>query len=171
MPKVILRYVDRTDRLKANVRWCVGDIWQCHVRCTTAKSAQMAIVIPTNGTVSRLSTAVMGAGLAKDAAERFPTLPRELAARILADGNRVHYFPQYHLFTFPTKYNWWEDADLSLIQESCKQLNQLMATHHVQRVFLPKVGCGHGQLAWDAVLRVLKRFLDSRCTLVTREKE
>lgn len=169
--EVLLRYPDRADRAKANVRWAVGDIWQYHKKCTTAKQTKMAIVIPTNGTITRLSTVVMGAGLAKDAAERFPTLSRELASRVLLDGNRVQYFPQYFLFTFPTKHNWWEYADLSLIQESCKQLNQLMATHNLKRVFMPKVGCGHGKLEWATVLRMLKRFLDSRCTIVTQEKE
>ena len=64
----------------------------------------------------------MGRGCARQAAVRFPELPRKLASRISTEGDRVFYFPEYRLITFPVKHNWWEAADLGLIQRSASEL-------------------------------------------------
>ena len=64
------------------------------------------IVITTNGFVKRDGTCVI----------KFSGLPHKLGTRISAEGNRVFYFPEHRLITFPVKHTWWEAADLGLIR-------------------------------------------------------
>ena len=74
----------------------------------------------------------MGRGRARQAAERFPELPRKLASRISAEGNHVFYFPEYRLITFPVKHNWWEAADLGLIERSARELLKIIEVKKIK---------------------------------------
>jgi hypothetical protein len=125
------------------------------------------IVIPTNGFVKRNGACVMGRGLAKDAMNRFPSLPIELGAVIERDGNCVHAFPRYRLFTFPVKRNWWDIADIVLIKISLYDLKDLVkvcvdADAISLPVYVPRVGCGNGRLEWEHVKPILDNGLDNR---------
>ena len=96
------------------------------------------IAITTNGFVKRERTCVMGRGCARQAAVRFPELPRKLASRISAEGNYVFYFSEYRLITFPVKHNWWEAADLDLIQRSARELLKIIEVKQIKEaVYLP----------------------------------
>ena len=64
------------------VRGCPGDLWQFY-------AVGEVIAIPTNGIVKSNGDAVMGAGLAKDAASRFPDLPKWLGDRLKQFGNAI----------------------------------------------------------------------------------
>lgn len=125
------------------------------------------IVIPTNGITKRTGQAVMGAGLAKQAAKRFPFLPLELGRYLKAHGNRVFAFPAKQIFTFPVKHDWREDADLELIKQSAEQLLALVDKHELKPPFyLPCVGCGNGKRTWEEVEPILKEILDDRFVVV-----
>lgn len=68
-----------------------------------------AICIPVNGYVKKEGVAVMGRGVAQQAAELFPKLPKALGTRINTAGNNVHAFTfdfrgqSKNLITFPVK--------------------------------------------------------------------
>ena len=66
------------------------DIWDIHNFGET-------IVVTTNGTVRRDGCAVMGAGVAKEAKERYPNFPFELGYRLKEHGNYLFYFKKYAL--------------------------------------------------------------------------
>lgn len=142
----------------------VGDIWKLF-------DSKHTIVIPTNGTMTKEKQIVMGRGLAAEVVKMYPTIQHELWKRIVLDGNHVYHFVQWRLFTFPVKDQWFETADLSLIQQSCIELQQSIISSKLKHVLLPRVGCGNGGLCWDKVKPVVKRLLDQRCTIVTWEKE
>jgi len=116
-----------------------GDIWELGVRGW--------IVIPTNGSITGRGENVMGAGLALDAKRMYPSLPARLAAQIVKGGNKVYIWGSLDpkMITFPTKRWWNELSTYDLIEQSLQQLLALGLTD----VYLPKVGCGKGQLRWE----------------------
>jgi len=147
----------------------VGDIWDYHRKGHW-------IVITTNGTLNTKGEAVMGKGIALQAKQKFPGLPSELGKQIkgcglpygeYTQGNNLKVFHQYKVITFPVKHNWWEKADLLLIEESSRQLQT--ACHGNQDVkYLVRPGCGNGQLDWKDVKPILEKYLDDRFVVVER---
>lgn len=63
---------------------------------------------------------------------------------------------------FPVKYNWREAATLELIEKSLKKLHNLTFLKKMQ-VYLPRIGCGFGELDWETKVKPLveKYQLDS----------
>jgi hypothetical protein len=108
-----------------------GDLWEF----------DGIIGITTNGFVKRDRTCVMGRGCARQAVVRFPELRRKLASRISAEGNHVFHFPEHGLIIFPVKHNWWEAADLGLIQRSARELLKIIEVKKIKEaVYLPRPG-------------------------------
>jgi hypothetical protein len=150
-----------------------------------------ALVIPTNGCVKGNGECVMGAGLAKQAYEAHPTFPKMVGSKIKKLGNKVFYFETtpWPMVTFPVKAKsetceeeaanvvehmannfkpgdnvpgWACKARISIIEESCKQLVALADTKPLNKVIIPRVGCGAGELNWEDVERLLNKYLDDR---------
>lgn len=133
-----------------------GDIWSM---------APGFVVIPTN-TVTRKGdgTAVMGAGLALDAAKRHPELPKKLGDHILRWDCRP--FVYQNIICIPTKYNWNQPSRLDLIASGCRELVLLAdvfkALGNNDLILLPKLGCGLGGLNWERQVRpVMDALLES----------
>jgi len=116
-------------------------------------------IITTNGNIGKGNRAVMGKGLALDAAQRCKTIQEELAYRILLHGNHCYYFPQHKIITFPTKVNFWEKSNLSLIRMSMKELYLMCCKENIHRVIFPHVGCQNGGLNWKDVKRKIEEIL------------
>ncbi len=125
-----------------------------------------ARVVTTNGIVRANGLAVMGAGCALQAAQRFPSLPRELGALLRSEGNRVHLFPAYRLATLPTKHDWRKPSDLRLILDGCQQLVDFANQRGWPSVVLPRPGCGLGGLDWGVVGPYLVSLFDDRFIVV-----
>lgn len=130
------------------------------------------VVITTNGTVRKDGRAVMGRGVALQAAERFPGLTEKLGQHIQKYGNVLSFSPLDHIITFPVKKEWYEKASLSLIEQSARDLwdwlNQ--ANGLPDEVYLVRPGCGNGGLAWNDVKPILKKWLDDRFIVVEIER-
>lgn len=159
----------------------IGDLWQL------SKSSHKAVVITTNGTLKGNGKAVMGAGCAKEATGRsikgeyvYPNLARKLGQHIKYYGNvpgtfgcggkgDMYGFPR--LYTFPTKHNWWERGDLELIEESAKRLVRLIGSSYVSEIYIPRPGCGLGELKWEDVKPVIEPIFDDRYIIVSRSGE
>ena len=138
------------------MREVVGDIWNF--------ASQGWIVVTTNSVIKSDGTAVMGAGIALEAAKRFPSLPLELASRLRNVGNCVHYFLDYKIITFPTKRHWKDKSEIDLIIAGAAQLKKDLLTFRCQQrpvqYFLPRLGCGNGGLAWEDVTKAVQPYLD-----------
>lgn len=143
-----------------------GNIWDFH-------SQGKWIVITTNGTVKSDGSCVMGRGVAKQAKEKHPSLPFCVGDMIKRNGNHVYMFPQYKIITFPVKHNWYEKADINLIEQSTKELKEMILQLD-QNVSLPsdtffymvRPGCGNGQLNWKDVKPILEKYLDNHFIVV-----
>ena len=144
------------------------DLWEMH-------KAGETIAITTNGTVRKDGCAVMGRGCAKEAAEKFPILPQFLGNHLRQRGNHVIWFPEFHLYTFPVKHNWFELANLGLIAQSFAELAQAIRGNihvgHEHPVFLPRPGCGNGKLRWDDVKSYIGPLVPNNVVIVARPNE
>ena len=124
-----------------------------------------AIVIPINWRVNRRGQAIMGAGVAFQAARRWPSLSWRLGVDIeKTDTPRLFIERQYRregtgpdILCLPTKYDWRNLADIGLIEAGVKLLPSIAALYGWETVALPRLGCGErtGQLSWDVQVRPL----------------
>lgn len=131
-----------------------GNVWDVHDQYNW-------VVITSNGFVKRNGECVMGAGVAKEAKQRFPTVPATVGKGIKKYGNVPLFLPDKSIATFPVKHNWWEQADLELIRQSCELFKAKMTKLPKTVFHLPRPGCGNGRLTWEEVGPVLKRYFDN----------
>lgn len=140
-----------------------GDLWE--------HPAQVR-AITTNGTVKKDGTAVMGAGCAKEAKERFPGIDKALGSLLAQHGNRCFKIvagePPTTLLTFPVKHNWKEKADPQLICDSCMQAFDMATKFGWTDIVIPRPGCGNGGLDYEAeVKEIVSVLLDDRFKIIT----
>ncbi len=147
------------------MRETYGDLWKYLER------KKFVILIPTNGYVKKDRTGVMGAGVAFQAMERFPELPKLLGKSIKCRGNVVStllYDPNL-IMSFPVKHAWYEKADKKLIKQSVVQLMVLAKKYPERRFILPRPGCGNGKLKYEDI-RPLLKVLPDNVFVITNEK-
>lgn len=129
--------------------------------------------ITTNGFVKADGKAVMGRGCALEAKQRYPQIDWYLGQFIKKYGNvpvciKSNVPTPPYIFSFPVKHNWWEAADLKLIEESAQELMKILdQMPDVKTVLLPRPGCGNGRLKWDDVKPILAPILDDRVSIVS----
>jgi hypothetical protein len=135
------------------------------------------VCITTNGSVKQDGRAVMGCGIAKQAAELFPELPLMLGTWLQSVGNHLHYLKYYEdrgytVCAFPVKHAWNDEkADLKLIKESAKDLVE--STMPDVKVALVRPGTGVGGRDWETEVKpILEHYLtDDRFIIVSPENE
>lgn len=137
----------------------VGDIWKFHEN-------GYPIVITTNGDINSKGLAIMGRGIALEMKTRFPEFPEFLAVHLSQYGNRVGYFHKYRVFTFPTKYHWYEKSDINLIKQSARELASAVRWAQFDKVYMVRPGCSNGKLLWENVKPVIEPFLDDTFIVV-----
>lgn len=133
--------------------WNIKSDWKC---------------ITTNGRVSYDGTAVMGRGVALQAKQRYPELPRILGKHIKEFGNvpgLLSYTGQFSIWSFPVKHHWKEKADLNLIMRSVDLISQAADKFRCNDIIIPRPGCGNGQLTWEQVKPIVEQ-LDDRFRII-----
>lgn len=130
------------------------------------------ICITTNGFVKKNGEAVMGRGCALEATQHMPDIQKILAQKIKLDGNHVHYLRRWNnkrILSFPVKHNWYEKADIELIERSCQELVEWADPYPypVDFIAVPRPGCGNGQLEWKDVKPICEKYFDDRFGVVT----
>ena len=148
-----------------------GNLWEL------ANEGCDALVITTNGYVRKDGQAVMGRGIAREAAVRFSDLPQALGTRLRKEGNNCYVFsyPNYDIVSYPVKPifgpdgepGWKAKATISLIKKSAMELSRLADRYDWTDVLMPRPGCGNGGLRWENVQPHLAIMLDDRFTAVT----
>jgi hypothetical protein len=144
-----------------------GNIWDHHAEGGW-------IVIATNIGWCKSGDAVMGAGIAKAAADKYPDLPAwygQKCRKYQADTAVLPYKPG-KLFLFPTKpladqpwMSWKQDASLDLIRQSTTQLALWLEIlqrdgKFIKPVGVPLVGCQNGNLKPKQVVPILQKYLN-----------
>lgn len=132
------------------------------------------LLITTNGVVKNNGDLVMGAGLAKEAVNKFKelNLPKILGIRVSKNGNIPSVIntnnPLLKLISFPTKNNWKDNSKISLIENSMKHLVNIIYHENFKNyiIITGRPGCSLGGLNWDLVKKVLQRFEISKNMIV-----
>jgi hypothetical protein len=118
------------------------------------------IGITTNGFVKRSGQAVMGAGIAKSFRDANPGFDLALGRKLQVLGNEPMLFPDYRVFTFPVKHNWWEEADLDLIDRSAR----IIADRYLgKRLDFVRPGTGNGKRSWEKEVRPILQEIEWPC--------
>ncbi len=149
------------------MREIVGDLWTVEAD---------AIVVPVCWVLKANGDAVMGAGVALEAAKRRPDLPGRLGQAIQEYPDEPHVlvlaaWPGKRVVLLPTKRHWRQRSDLDLIQQmAAEDLPMCALQSGLKQVAMPRVGCGFGGLFWKSQVRpVLASILDDRFCVVHRE--
>ena len=147
---------------------------QADIFSREVKAVADGICFTSNGIIKSDKTLVMGAGVAKSFAERYPKLPKIFGELVERFGNRVNYHKQLdygsksiYIISFPTKYHWRDKSDLKLVEQSAKELVKLCDKLELKNVFLPYPAIGRGGLKKEEVEPVIEKILDDRITVLT----
>lgn len=124
------------------------------------------LMVTTNGDVNSKGRAVMGRGVAYQAASRFPDLSKDLAYFLRDVGNIPVILHKYLMMTLPVKHHWHELADIQLIRNSCNYLVGRLADTNIEKIYMPRPGCGNGGLIWEKVKPEIETILDNRFVVV-----
>lgn len=127
-------------------------------------------VITTNGTVKKNGAAVMGRGCAKEAKDRYPGIDQMLGKHLRLHGNWPTRLDD-EIASLPVKHNWWERADVELIEQSVRGLVILVDRYGYKNVVMPRPGCGNGKLLWEEIKPLIEPLLDDRFTVVDYPEE
>ena len=147
-----------------------------------------AIVITTNGFVKSNGECVMGRGIAKQFADRYPTIPKLVGDSIKTKGNVVSVITNIagtDIIIFPVKpvnikYDgnnivehakpkfsigdivpgFYAKATTEIIRDSCGRLNGIIREKQYKYIVLPLPGCGAGELSFknDVEPILLEKF-------------
>ena len=135
-----------------------GDIWE-HL-------GRAVIAVTTSGSVTRDGKAVMGRGVACQAAQRFPGLAGVLGLLLKNAGNHVHPLGE-GIVSFPVEESAWACPDLRLISRSARELRELADREGWEMVVVPRPGCGGGGLEWREVRPLLEEHFDGRFYVIS----
>jgi hypothetical protein len=124
------------------------------------------VVVPTSTARLADGPAVMGAGLARQAATRFPALSARYG-RALAAGNARVVITDHRLLLAPTKEHWRDPSAMPLVLDALDAVARWCHAHPGEAVVVPALGCGLGGLAWPPVrAAALDRLAAARVALV-----
>ena len=62
-------------------------------------------------------------------------------------------------------------SEMSLIEQSCRELVELTDYKGWQKVVVPRPGCGGGGLEWEEVKTILERHFDERFHVITIQEQ
>lgn len=141
------------------MRFRIGNVWDQH--------PSTFVVVPCNIGWKSSGGSVMGRGVAKEAADRFPDIVDwwGFQCRRYREDTPVMMHQRNRLIMFPTKpmnedqpwMSWRGDADSKLVWRSAAQLAAF--TLDGESIDIPLVGCGNGRLTPELVLPILHSFL------------
>ena len=131
-----------------------------------------AVCITTNGITCKTG-AVMGKGIALQAKNLFHC-EKLLGEYLNKYGNRAFNLGKYkrdneifNLFTFPTKHDWRDNSDITLICKSAEELMRMCDKFNIKNCYIPPAGCGNGGLNWNITVEPwLSQILDDRFIVV-----
>ena len=136
-----------------------GDMWSVY------ELADLFLVT-TNGVLNAHGALVMGAGIAKQARDRFPGLDQRFGKAVSLYGLRYgllfpNAWPKDKLGAFQTKQHWREGANLTLIELASDKLRVWCQEYPVCQVHLNMPGVGLGGLQREDVLPLLSSLPDT----------
>ena len=143
----------------------IGDFW-------AISNNFAALIVTTNGVVKSNGELVMGAGIAKQFATRYPSLPSCLGTEVKIRGNlaAVMKLPdlEHFIISYPTKNHFKDKSQRQLLIRNAKEILDIVEYHGIQSVLSVRPGCGLGGLSWEEVKPILEKCgWDDRFTIIS----
>lgn len=133
------------------------------------------VVVTTNCVLDKNKHLVMGKGIALEAKQRFPDLPKFLGDWLIAnygicqsDGCVFDYTSvecPHNIIALQTKRAWQDPSSLYLIELAINSISELALQYPFRIYHLPKVGCGKGGLDWVSQVKPLCQKLPDNCVV------
>lgn len=120
------------------------------------------VVVTTNAHLNMNLELIMGAGIAKEAKQRCPELPKLMFEH--ARKKRYYYvpFPDLGLACLQTKILWPDPSPLDLVKESVEYFRVHVEDAPDINYHCPQFGCGNGGLSWpNQVLPLVENLPDN----------
>ena len=114
----------------------------------------------------------MGKGLASTIACCYPDLQelRKLPKNNFPPGSLVTYFDQQHqrfIYNLVTKRQFFQKPTYETLELSLQALKQHLKRHNIQKLEIPKLGCGYDQLHWPKVFSILFNVFSGSNLIIT----
>jgi hypothetical protein len=142
-----------------------GNMWNAY------KDADL-FLITTNSFVKKDGRLVMGAGIAKQARDRYTDLDLSMGQYVEDNGGHLgryglivsNFWPLSRMGLFQVKYHWRDSADISLVEFSTNKLLQWIKKHdkeNVMRIHLNYPAIGNGGLTEEKVFPIISELPDN----------
>ena len=107
---------------------------------------------------------VMGKGLALSFKNRYPDMfqsyKRVCEKNLLKIGKLLlYYYPDHWVLLFPTKEHWKNPSKIEYIEAGLIKFTSTYAEKNITSIAFPKLGCGNGELNWEAVRPLMEKYL------------
>lgn len=112
---------------------------------------------------------IMNKGIALQAKQKFPSLPRELSTTLSIYGDHLICDSSRKIIFFPIKYSQQEKTDLSLIKKGAQELLDLFNKHikdYPTPIYITKSEDEENELPWKNIKNILEKYLDDRFVIV-----
>lgn len=71
------------------------------------------------------------------------------------------------IFYLVTKEKYFHKPTMSSLESSLRQMRDLCLTNNIQRLAMPRIGCGLDKLNWDAVSRLIQTIFANDAIEIT----
>jgi len=112
--------------------------------------------IPTTGAVTD-GEAAMDFAIAREAADKFSSLPADLGRLLTSRGNHVHEI-RPGILSFPLKQYAWQNITIPILSQSVEELITLVGG---AKTLLPRPPLGDSDPSWEEVAGVLAALPDN----------
>jgi O-acetyl-ADP-ribose deacetylase (regulator of RNase III) len=108
---------------------------------------------------------VMGKGIALAFKNQYPAMFKDYVTKCKKKEVRLGFpycFPLVNnrmIVNFPTKGHWKENSNKEKIEEGLQYLIARVNEWKIQSIAFPPLGCGNGNLNWDVILPLMRKYL------------
>jgi len=148
--------------IKMKLEEIKGNIWNYY-----DKGNQIVILMSYSR--AKNGEVIMNKGIALQAKQKFPSLPRELSTTLSIYGDHLICDSSRKIIFFPIKYSQQEKTDLSLIKKGAQELLDLFNKHikdYPTPIYITKSEDEENELPWKNIKNILEKYLDDRFVIV-----
>lgn len=122
--------------------------------------------VPTQTVINTVNcVGVMGKGLAKECAMRFPEMEstyKDKCRRGVLSPGKLHLYTDSTpwILNFPTKIHWRNPSQIEWIEAGLSTLRNTYQQMGLTSINVPQLGCANGGLAWSEVECLIYQYLD-----------
>lgn len=107
---------------------------------------------------------VMGKGIALSYKKRYPEMfevyRRACEKHQLLIGKlMLYYAPDHWILMFPTKEHWRNPSKIEYLEAGLSKFVNTYAEKGITSIAFPRLGCGNGELSWNAVKPIMEKYL------------